>query len=163
MRSIARSTVCAGLAALVSASAIASESLAAIDRIGRTIAAEKCERPVEVKQSFVRNPTVADVADEMQSTTCRGWRVAVYRSLSTTPPRELPMSVVVEAAHPRLAPAWSVGTTPAQVQAVLGVPFARRGESFGYSLDSARPGRDTLDFEVREGLVRAVTWTWDVD
>jgi hypothetical protein len=134
-----------------------------LDRIGRAIAAERCARPLEVKVSFVRNPTSVDVADEMQSIACRGLRIAIYRSLAPGPPRELPMEVVLEDKHPRSAAAWSVGATPAQVQAVLGPPRTTRGESFGYALDPTRPDRDRLDFEVRDGVVRALTRSWDVD
>jgi hypothetical protein len=151
------------VAALTVPAAQAADTLEAIDRIGRTIAAEKCERPLELKVSFVRNPQVADISDEMQSIACRGWRIAIYRSLAPAPPRELPMSVVVEAAHPRVAAAWSVGATPAQVHAALGPPLTSRGESFSYRLGSDPRGQDRLDFEVRDGIVRAVTWTWDVD
>ena len=151
------------VATLTMPTADAADTLEAIDRIGRTIAAEKCERPLELKVSLVRNPQVPDVSDEMQSIACRGWRVAIYRSLAPAPPRELPMSVVIEAAHPRVAPAWSVGATPAQVRAALGPPLTSRGESFSYRLGPDPRGQDRLDFEVRDGIVRAVTWTWDVD
>lgn len=152
----------AALALGLCAPAVAVEP-AALDRIGRAIAAERCARPLEVKVSFVRNPQAADVADEMQSFACRGFRVAIYRSLSPLPARELPMELVLEGAHPRVDAAWSVGASPAQVQAALGAPQTTRGASFGYELDRARPGRDRLEFEVRDGIVRAISWSWEVD
>lgn len=151
------------LGAALVASAAPAQTPADLDHIGRAIAAERCARPLEVKVSYVRNPTASDVADEMQSIACRGLRIAIYRSLAPAPVRELPMEVVLEDKHPRIAAAWSVGATPAQVQAVLGPPRTTRGESFGYALDPTRPDRDRLDFEVRDGAVRAITWSWDVD
>lgn len=155
---LATSGVCAA------ASGGAAEStLAELDRLGRSIAAERCPRPQEMKVSLVRHPHAQAVADEMQSTRCRGFRVAVYRSHSSDPPRELPMSVVVESDHPRVDAAWSVGASSAEVRSALGAPFVTRGESFSYSLSPLRPGRDTLEFEVQAGIVRAVTWNWQVD
>jgi len=153
----------AGLGSAVQGAAAAGNTLVELDKVGRSIAEEKCARPLEVKVSFVRNPHARDVADEMKSTTCRGFRVATYRSLSPDPPRELPMSVVVEAAHRRVDSAWSVGTPSAIVRAALGVPFSTQGESFSYSLSPSRPGQDTLAFEVQAGVVRAVTWSWEID
>jgi hypothetical protein len=158
-----RRQLAAALGAGLLAAAAHGETPAELDRIGRAIAAERCARPLEVKVSFVRNPTAADVADEMQSVACRGFRIAIYRSLSPLPARELPMELVLEGAHPRVDTTWSVGATPAQVQAALGPPQTTRGVNFSYAFDPVRPQRDRLDFEVRDGIVRAITWSWDVD
>jgi hypothetical protein len=99
----------------------------------------------------------------MQSHMCRGFRVAVYRSALADSTREFPMSVVVESAHPRLAAEWSVGATAASVQTRLGAPYRSAGESLSYSLRAQQPGRDVLTFEVEAGIVRAVTWSWEID
>ena len=85
----------AGAAALAVAAALCGAAqadeppaavLARLDAIGRRIAAERCARPLEVKTSFVRNPQHREVADEMQSIDCRGFRIALYRSLAPSPP-----------------------------------------------------------------------------
>lgn len=138
-------------------------TLAQLDGIGRALAKERCYRPVEVKTSFVRNPHDREVADEMQSFDCRAFRVAVYRSLSQSPPRELPMSVILEHAHPLANGPWSVGASAAGVRAALGPPLRVFGESLVYSLNHEHPGQDTITFEAAAGIVRAVSWTWDVD
>jgi hypothetical protein len=120
-------------------------------------------RPLEVKTQFVRNPRAPDATEEMQSFACRGFRVEVYRTKVDGMPRELPMSVVIEAANPHLSSEWSVGVTAASVRARLGAPLSSVGETLSYSLSAERAGRDTLTFEVEGGIVRAVTWNWDVD
>jgi len=139
------------------------DALARLNALGQALAAQKCPRPVEVKTSFVRNPSQREVADEMQSIDCRSFRVAIYRSLSATPPRESPMSVVLEGAHPLAVDPWAVGASAQAVRAGLGAPAREFGESLVYSLDPRRDGRDTLTFEVRGGVVRALNWSWDVD
>jgi hypothetical protein len=141
----------------------AARALSELDQVGRAIAKEKCQRPLEVKAQLVAQPLAADATDEMQSHACRGFRVAVYVSTLAASTRELPMSVVVESRHPLLANEWSVGATPQNVRARLGAPYSAAGESFSYSLRAERPGRDTLTFEVEGGIVRAVTWSWDID
>lgn len=139
----------------------AAAALAELDRIGRTIAAERCARPLEVKTVFVRNPHRADRSDEMQSIACQGVRIAVYRSMSTDSARELPMSLVLEARDARLPESLSIGAREQDVVARLGPPATRPGGQLGYAFDAG--GRNTLSFELRDGLVHAVTWTWDVD
>ncbi len=158
-----RPLAAAACLALLASAAASAQTPAELDRIGRTIAAQRCVRPLEVKVSYVRSPHSDSVADEMQSITCHGLRIAIYRALAPPPARDLPMEVVLEGAHPQVAAAWSVGATPAQVQAALGQPQSTRGADFAYALDPARPQRDRLAFEVRDGIVRAVTWSWDVD
>ncbi len=145
--------------ALAAGAAAAQPTLAELDRVGRAIAAQPCPRPVEAKSSFIANPRRRDVADEMRSVDCRAWRVAVYVSHSTVPPREQPMELVVIGAEPRLDPRLAVGATPAAVRALLGEPQRLRGASLVYTLG----GRDTLSFEVSDDMVRAVAWSWDVD
>jgi hypothetical protein len=140
-----------------------SAALATLDQIGRAIAKEKCQRPAEVRTQFVLQPLAPDAIDEMQSHACRGYRVAVYVSTQADAMREFPMSVVVESAHPLLAGEWAVGATAAALRARLGTPYTAHGESFGYSLHAGRPGKDMLTFEVERGVVRAVTWNWDID
>lgn len=153
--------IAAGAAWVAPAGFAADTTLAELDRVGRAIAAQRCARPLEVKVSEIRHPRAG--VDEMQSIACRGFRVAIYRSFASDPPREMPMAVVVESGHDRLDNAWSVGASGASVRSRFGAPFATRGESFSYSLDPQRPGRDTLEFEVHGGIVRVVTWTWEVD
>lgn len=155
--------VAAGASALVAgvARADGAAALAELDAAGRAIAAEKCSRPVEVKTSFVRNPVDRAVADEMQSTDCRSFSVAVYRALAPAPLRELPMSVVLRGAHPRIALAWSVGAQAAAVRAALGAPQRQFGENLVYGLRSG--AQDSLTFEVKAGIVDALSWNWDVD
>ena len=138
-------------------------TLAQLNDIGLAIAQQKCPRPVEVKTSFVANPRDRDVADEMQSFDCRTYRVAVYRSLSQTPPREVPLSVVLDGEHPLAQGPWSVGASAATIHSLLGPPTKTFGEVLVYALDPKRPDRDTLTFEVADGIVQAVTWTWEVE
>lgn len=158
--------VAAALAAGLAGTANGDEeryTLAQLDRIGRALAEQRCQRPVEVKTSFVRNPHDREVADEMRSFDCRAFRVAVYRSLSSSPPRELPMSVVLEHAHPLANGPWSVGASASSVRAALGPPLRVFGESLVYALGPERPRRDTITFEADAGIVRAVSWNWEVD
>lgn len=138
-------------------------TLAQLDAVGRALATQKCDRPVEVKTSFVRNPHDREVADEMQSFDCRAFRVAVYRSLSSSPPRERPMSVVLEHAHPLAGGPWAVGASAASVRAALGPPLRVFGENLVYPLGRDRAGQDTITFETTAGIVRAVSWNWEVD
>lgn len=56
-----------------------------------------------------------------------------------------------------------MGATGASVRARLGAPLSTIGETLSYSLSAERAGRDTLTFEVEGGIVRAITWNWDVD
>jgi hypothetical protein len=134
-------------------------ALAELDRLGREIATQACPRPQEVKSSFVPNPRRPDTRDEMRSTDCRGFRVAHYIVGDSTPPRVLPMELVIEQPHARLDARIAPGATEASVRAVLGAPASARGPTLGYALGA----RDTLLFELFEGRVRAVTWSWDVD
>jgi hypothetical protein len=94
---------------------------------------------------------------------CRGFKVAVYRSVLADSAREFPLSVVVQSAHPLIGADWSVGASAAAVRSRLGPPHSTAGESFGYLLRPPPDGRDTLTFEVEAGIVRAVAWTWEVD
>ena len=155
--------LCAGLNGNTAAQERARITLEQLNAVGKALAAQRCPRPVEVKTTFIRNPSQRDVADEMQSFDCRSFRVAIYRSLSASPPRELPMSVVLEGAHPLAAGPWAVGASAAAIRAEFGPPAREFGESMAYSLDPRRPGRDTLTFEVGAGIVRAVSWSWDVE
>jgi hypothetical protein len=134
-------------------------TLAELDRLGREIATQACPRPQEVKSSFVPNPRRPDTRDEMRSTDCRGFRVAHYIANDSTPPRVLPMELVVEQPLARLDARLAPGASEASVRAVLGAPATVRGPTLGYALGT----RDTLLFELFEGRVRAVTWSWDVD
>ena len=133
-----------------------------LNAFGRALAAEKCSRPIEVKTNFVRSPGNAAAADEMQSFDCRTFEVAVYRSLATSPARELPMSVLLIGAHPRAGP-WAVGARAADIRAVLGPPARVFGENLVYSLSPTRDVRDTLTFEVNAGVVQALNWNWETD
>jgi hypothetical protein len=137
--------------------------LAELDRLGRSIAAQKCPRPLEVKTSFIRNPRAADVADEMRSHVCRGFRIAVYVSHGSGPARELPMSVVLEEAHPQLPAALSIGAPAESVRGALGAPTATVGQSLSYALNTGARSRDTVTFEIDGARVQAVAWLWDVD
>jgi hypothetical protein len=134
-------------------------SLAELDRLGREIATQACPRPQEVKSSFVPNPRRPDTRDEMRSTDCRGFRVAHYIANDSTPPRVLPMELVVEQPLARLDARLAPGASEASVRELLGAPATVRGPTLGYALGA----RDTLLFELFEGRVRAVTWSWDVD
>jgi hypothetical protein len=151
------------LAATGHAQERATYTLEQLNVIGRALASERCHRPVEVKTSFVRNPNNRDIADEMRSFDCRTFRVAIYRSLSASPARELPMAVTLEGEHPLAKGAWTVGASAASVRSVLGAPARVFGESMAYSLDAQRPGRDTLTFEVAAGVVHAVSWSWELE
>ena len=157
------SALCLGLVGLGRAEDRAPYNLEQLNAIGRSLAAEKCYRPVEVKTSFIRNPNNREVADEMQSFDCRGYHIAIYRSLSQSPPKELPMSVVLEGEHPLASGPWAVGGSAARIRSVLGAPSRMYGESLVYSLDPKRPDQDTLTFEVTAGVVHAVSWSWDVE
>jgi hypothetical protein len=141
----------------------AGDTLAQIDAIGRSLAAQKCRRPVEVKTVFVANPRDRGVADEMQSFDCKAFRVAIYRSLFPTPAHELPMSVVLVEAHPLAEGPWSLGASADSISAMLGPPARRFGDSLVYSTNPAQPGRNTITFEVSAGVVRALSWNWEVD
>lgn len=148
------------LAVLLPARAADGElTLAALDRIGRAIVVERCARPTEVKTVQIRAETPGAPDDEMESTSCQGLRMAVYRVNATRPAHERPMSLVLEAAHPKLPAALGVGATADGVRASLGAPAAVLGDNLVYALAA----RDTVTFEVQAGRVRAVTWTWDVD
>ena len=138
-------------------------ALAELDRIGRAIAGQKCRRPIESKTQFVAYPLAEQAKDEMHSHACPGFRVAVYRSTLAGATREFPVSVVVEDAHPLLGAEWGVGAPVAELRRRLGTPQAVSAEGFGYALRPDRAGRDTLRFEVAGGVVRAITWTWDVE
>lgn len=134
-------------------------TLAELDRLGREIAQQPCPRPVEVKTSLLPNPRKPGTPDEMRSTDCRGLRVAHFVSNEGAAPRVLPMELVLEQPIPRLDPRLAPGASEASVREVLGAPTVVRGKALGYRL----AGRDTLVFELFEGRVRAVTWSWDVD
>ena len=138
-------------------------SLRALDTLGRTLVAQKCQRPVEVKTSFVRSASAADSVDELQSTDCRSLRIAVLRVRGADGVRELPLALLLEEVHPALASAVSVGAAVADVRAALGPPARLRGEHLVYTLDAARPLADTLTFEVQDGRVRALAWSWDAE
>ena len=137
-------------------------TLAELDRLGRSIAAQKCQRPLEVKTSFVRNPRFAEISDEMVSIACRGLRIAIYRS-NSTPPRELPMSVVLEDVHPRLPATLSIGASGRSVRATLGPPSTTPGQNLEYPLGAGKASRDTVTFEIQAGRVQAISWLWEVD
>jgi len=151
------------LLALPASAQPAPPSLRALDALGRSLVAQKCTRPVEVKTSFVRSAGAADSVDELQSTDCRGLRIAVLRVRGGDGVRELPLALLLEEAHPALAGAVSIGATVADVRAALGTPAQQRGEHLVYPLDPARPLADTLTFEVQDGRVRALAWSWDAE
>lgn len=159
-----RPLVAVGLLALAASFVAAADpgrdDLEELAAFGKALAAEKCARPVEVKTSFVRTPGDSTLSDEMQSFDCRAFKVAVYRSHRVSPPRESPMSVVLLGAVPR-AGRWAVGASASDILATLGAPARRFGENLVYALGNE--GRDTLTFEVEGGVVRAVSWYWDVD
>lgn len=147
---VALSGVCAGY------------TLDELDRFGRQLAAEKCPRPVEVKTSYVPTPGDSTSADEMLSFDCRSFKVATYRSRATSPARDLPMSVLLVGTLPQ-AGAWAVGASASELRAALGPPSRLYGENLVYTLPSGHDGRDTLTFEVKAGVVQALSWNWDVD
>ena len=134
-------------------------TLAALDRLGRTIAEQPCPRPVEVKSSLLANPRNPAAPDEMRSTDCRGLRVAHFVSNAGPAPRVLPMELVLEQPHPGLDARLAPGASETAVRELLGAPTLARGRALGYALSP----RDTLVFELFEGRVRAVSWSWDVD
>ena len=136
-------------------------TLAEIDRFGRQLAADRCQRPVEVKTSFVPTPGDTTSADEMLSIDCRAFKVAVYRARGMSPARESPMSVLLVGAVPGSG-AWAVGASASDVRATLGAPARLFGENLVYVLPGIEQ-RDTLVFEVRAGVVQALSWNWDVD
>ena len=134
-------------------------SIASLDRIGRAIVVQKCPRPIEVKTVLIRAEKAGSPDDEMESTACPGLRMAIYRANATKPPRERPMSLVLEEANPQLAAVVGVGAAVDGVRAALGPPTVMLGDNLVYALAA----RDTITFEVQAGRVRAVTWTWDVE
>lgn len=134
-------------------------TLADLDRFGRSVAASRCARPLEQKSSFLPTPGRPDAADEMRSVDCRSWRVATYVSRSGGTPREQPMELVFVAADAQLDARLGVGADEAAVLAALGPPAARPAGNLRYDLTP----RDTLSFELWQGRVRAVSWSWHVD
>ncbi|MFN0186399.1 MAG: hypothetical protein ACKVQR_21510 [Aquabacterium sp.] len=135
-------------------------ALAALDVAGRAIAAAGCPRPLEVRSRYLPDPARPQVRDEMVSTDCRGWRVAVYRP-GAVAGSDRPLSVVVEDHHPLLLPPLEVGATEAAVRATLGEPAQRFGANLSYRL----PGReaDRVTFEIEAGIVRVISFNWSVD
>lgn len=129
-----------------------SPALAEFDRAGRAIAAAGCARPIEEKTT-----RVGETKDEMRSLDCRSHRIAYYVAAG----REQPMAlVVVQGRSPALPGGLGPGSTPADVQAVLGAPAERRTHVLVYL---PRP-RDRIVFEFDDNeRVRAVSFSWDVD
>jgi hypothetical protein len=150
------------LAARAPALAGGADLLAEIDRAGRAIVAAGCARPVESKTSRVGGGSSGAV-DEMRAIDCRSFRAATWVERDAAQQRSAPMALVVLGVEPRLPAGIAVGATPAQVQALLGMPGLHRGHSFGYALGRAQPPRDTLTFELVDGRVSAISWNWAVD
>lgn len=157
--------LCASAPAVLAAEAAATavQTVAQLDAIGRAIAVARCQRPQEVKTRFLPSAQVADASDEMQSHACGGFRVAIYRFAGPGAPREVPMSVVVDSSHALLPAEWSTGARAAVIRSRLGEPQAATTQSLTYWLNPRQPGRDRLTFEVEDGIVRAVSWSWVVD
>jgi len=146
------------LLALAGLTALAQPApLAELDAAGRALAGRGCTRPVESKVS------VAAGGEEMQSIDCRTFRVARVVVREGGAAREAPMALVVLGEVDGLPPGLAVGADAAAVERRLGAPARRAGSSLGYLLDPARPGGDSITFEVEAGRVRAISWSWQVD
>ena len=152
------------LALALAAPALAADAdpLAELDRTGRAIVAAGCAHPAERKTSLVGGAADGGV-DEMRSIDCRSFRAATWVERRAAQERVAPMALVVLGNEPRLPAGIAVGATPAQVQALLGMPSLHLGHAFGYALGRAHPPRDTLTFELVDGRVSAISWNWAVD
>ena len=134
-----------------------------LDRIGRAFASERCPKPSKVTTKKVPNRYEPEVFDEIQSVSCVGFHVEVYRAGASGVPRELPMSVVVDRTQPGIPAVLSIGVPTASVRAELGPPARMHEGSLVYFLSAERPGQDTIAFRIAGGKVRELLWGWDVD
>ena len=129
-----------------------------LDRAGRAIAAQPCKRPLEQKIS-----QVGQTGDEMRAVDCGGYRIASYVTRSAAGERDTPMALVVQGPGPELPAGIALGMAAPEVVQRLGPPSSRKPSSLSYRLDPARPGGDMISFELEDGRVRAVSWSWRVE
>jgi len=132
-----------------------------LDGIGRAIAQEKCAQP-KVKRRGIENTHDSKVVDTVETYACPGFEVEIYRATAFDPPAELPLSVVVRRAHPRVPPGIGVGASSAALVDALGPPLHAEDGKLVYSLED-EAGADTVTFELTGGRVRSIRWSFDVD
>ena len=133
-------------------------ALLELDRVGRSISAQPCKRPLEQKIS-----QVGQTGDEMRALDCGSFRTASYVARGAAGEREMPMALVVLGPGPELPAGIALGMAAAAVVQRLGPPSRQKPSSLGYLLDPARPGGDMISFELDGERVRAVSWSWRVE
>lgn len=135
-----------------------------LDQLGRSIAQERCRKPLKVHRERVPSAASAKVMDAVHTTTCEGFEVVLFQpAKARRGAATLPMVVTVTGAHTRVPREVAVGAAAAVVRERLGAPYEARADSLTYALSAERPDDDFVTFRLEQGRVSAIEWTWVTD
>ena len=139
----------------------ATATQSSLDQLGRSIVKQKCSQPQKFHTKPTQNQHDPSVSDEIQTYSCHGFDITLYKANAVTPFRELPLSLEMYSSHPKLGKRLSVGASALSVRAELGAPQKMDGENLVYDLSETMD--DTVTFKVSHDRVKSIVWSWDVD
>ncbi len=137
--------------------------LAALDRVGREIAASPCVKPKAVREKSQPNIHEPHVTDQIVRFECQGVVAEIYRANASQPARDLPLEVRLTVNNRNVPARFAVGASLAGVRRALGSPTTNDNGAATYPLSAERPDQDTISFVARHGIIRAIVWSWAVD
>jgi hypothetical protein len=129
---------------------------------GVTIAKKRCAKPYRVKTEAVRNIHDPDVTDTRRTFECPGARISIYRAHYTKPPTEIADSVILTDPKRALPFSVKIGTSRGTLEALFGTPTKDEVNVIHYHV-AMGPGDDVVSFELRNGRVRRVLWTFHIE
>jgi hypothetical protein len=135
-------------------------SMTALDRIGRQVARQICDRPlVAVQARAASAPSPVRVAARVVYS-CPGYRVVAERERSANATSEVLTAVEVSAPHPAVDAAIGIGADVRSMIQALGAPDTVNGDDLVYPLSSDQADAYQALIRIRDERVVAITWRW---
>jgi hypothetical protein len=131
-----------------------------LNELGYSIVAKKCLKPIGIKSEHIKNRHDSAIIDEIRQISCKGYEIKIYLANVTKPPRELPLTLDVTQMLKDIEVSQYIGRNSALVIKAYGQPSEIDGESMVYPLNESG---NIIKFKVKKGLVKGITWYWDVD
>jgi hypothetical protein len=136
-------------------------SMAALDRIGRQVAKQRCTRPqAAVLGAAESTATSAGRVGPEVVYACPGYRVVARRERVANATRETLTAVELSASHPAVEAAIGIGADVRSVIEALGAPDTVAGDDLIYPLSSDQPEAFQALIRIHNEHVVAITWRW---
>jgi hypothetical protein len=131
-----------------------------LNKLGETIAAEKCQGAGKVTREKVNNIHDPEIIDEIERIDCPGLKITTYIANYTFPPREFPQVLALQMHDPRISVEHSIGARAEAVIQELGPPHRRDATNLIYQTNIEALDSSAITFKIQDGVVKEILWNW---